>query len=539
MSAFNEINNNTSFKKKVVRPKSTVQLDADLGKLPPQAVDVEEVVIGAIMMVKGAFDKAYPILKDANCFYKDSHREIFSAIIDLHKENWPIDILTVTQKLKKNGTLDSVGGPFYVSQLVNRVSSSVNIEFHARIVVEKHLHREVIRISTDMVKSSYEETVDVLSLIEKLVKDSEGLRAVNLTTSEVINEDTKSDTEDLLMTFNGNIFLTTGNISGMVAPPGTGKSNVCEAIVAACVASKFKKDIDSLGFGADIWGKEVLFIDTERSKNDSIKGWRRLRARCQSIGNEKEMLAPDGSIKGVYYENFKKIAQKNDRRTKLESLLSSMRFKIAIIDGIADFVSGVNDEEGSVEFLGWLCAMADKFQLGIFITIHDNPSIGKTKPRGHLGSEFYRKAEGMLLLAKVPNGVEEEQRKLTTNFEFGKMRNASNNNELHFSWDTEKGMFLTLAEQPHISAPVRETAKRIGKSEETVLEMLNEFIDIFDGSGGYTMLEIDLRNRLSKKNYSKSTIYSRIKTMKESGYLITPEKAVVELVLPQNIKAPF
>jgi len=537
MSEFQKSQQSTFTRRQKPRLSDT-QLAADMGKLPPQAVDVEEVVIGAIMLIKGAFDKAYPILKSPDCFYKQSNQDIFSAIIDLHKENWPIDIMTVIQKLKKNGKLDEVGGPFYVSQLVNRVSSSENIEFHARIVVEKHLQREVIRISSEMAKSSYEDTADVLSIIERLIKDSEGLRAVNLTTSEVINETTKSDTEDLLMTFNGNIFLTTGNISGMVAPPGTGKSNVCEAIVAACVASKFKKNIDSLGFGADIWGKEVLFIDTERSKNDSIKGWRRLRARCESIGNEKEMLAPDGSIRGVYYENFKKIAHKNDRRTKLEALLSSMRFKIAIIDGIADFVSGVNDEEGSVEFLGWLCAMADKFQLGIFITIHDNPSIGKTKPRGHLGSEFYRKAEGMLLLAKVPNGVE-EQRKLTTNFEFGKMRNASNSNELHFTWDTEKGMFLTLAEQPHISAPVSETAKKIGKSEETVLEMLNEFIDIYDNSGGYTMLEIDLKNRLSKKNYSRSKIYSRIKTMKDTGYLIEEAKGVLELVLPQSIKAPF
>jgi replicative DNA helicase len=140
------------------------------GKLPPQAVDLEEAVLGALMLEKDALTNVIDILHP-DVFYKDSHRMIYSAIQRLFQKSEPIDILTVTQELKKSGELDIVGGPFTITQLTNRVASAANIEFHARIILQKHIQRELIRISSDTIKDAYEETSDIFMLLDKAEKN--------------------------------------------------------------------------------------------------------------------------------------------------------------------------------------------------------------------------------------------------------------------------------------------------------------------------------------------------------------------------------
>ena len=109
--------------------------ELDLGKLPPQALDLEESVLGALMLEKDALTDVIDILKPDN-FYKDANKEIYNAIIDLFNNSEPVDLLTVTNQLKKNGKLDFVGGAYYVTQLTTRVNSASNIEYHARIILE-------------------------------------------------------------------------------------------------------------------------------------------------------------------------------------------------------------------------------------------------------------------------------------------------------------------------------------------------------------------------------------------------------------------
>ncbi len=166
-------------KRKLTKPVSNLQLAADLGKLPPQAVDVEEAVLGALMLEKNALNTVIDVLRPES-FYKDAHQKIFGAIHYLFHNAQPIDILTVTQQLKKTGELDIVGGPYYISQLTNRVASAANIEFHARIILQKHIQRELIRISTEIVKDAYEETTDVLNLLDKAEKNLFAIAEGNL-----------------------------------------------------------------------------------------------------------------------------------------------------------------------------------------------------------------------------------------------------------------------------------------------------------------------------------------------------------------------
>ncbi|NVJ46540.1 MAG: replicative DNA helicase [Cytophagia bacterium] len=149
------------------KSKNLTTEGAQLGKLPPQATDLEEAVLGALMLEKDALTNVIDILSP-NSFYKDSHKEIYQAIYDLFQASEPIDILTVTSQLRKSGTLEMAGGPYYITQLTNRVSSAANIEYHARIIVEQSIKRELIRISSEIQKDAYEDTTDVFQLLDRM-----------------------------------------------------------------------------------------------------------------------------------------------------------------------------------------------------------------------------------------------------------------------------------------------------------------------------------------------------------------------------------
>jgi replicative DNA helicase len=136
------------------------------GKVPPQAIDLEEAVIGAMMLEKDKLAAVIELLKP-EVFYKSEHQIIYAAIMRLFSQVKPVDILTVTDELRQSGELELVGGPYYIAMLTNRVASSANIEFHARIILQKHIQRELIRISSAIIKDAFEDTTDVFDLLDR------------------------------------------------------------------------------------------------------------------------------------------------------------------------------------------------------------------------------------------------------------------------------------------------------------------------------------------------------------------------------------
>jgi len=140
-------------------------ISLEKGKLPPQALDLEEVVIGAMMIDKKGVDEVIDILHP-DVFYKEAHKHIFEAIFTLFEKSEPVDLLTVSTRLKKEGRLKSVGGEFYLIQLTQKVSSSAHIEFHARIILQKFIQRSLIKISNEIIEDSYNEGTDVFDLLD-------------------------------------------------------------------------------------------------------------------------------------------------------------------------------------------------------------------------------------------------------------------------------------------------------------------------------------------------------------------------------------
>lgn len=146
-----------------VDKSNVIQLEK--GKIPPQAIDLEEAVLGAMMIDKKGVDEIIDILHP-DAFYKDGHKYIYEAVVQLFETSEPIDLLTVSAQLKKNKRLEAVGGDFYLIQLTKKVSSSAHIEFHARIILQKYIQRSLIKISSEIIEEAYDEGTDVFDLLD-------------------------------------------------------------------------------------------------------------------------------------------------------------------------------------------------------------------------------------------------------------------------------------------------------------------------------------------------------------------------------------
>ena len=179
--------------------KTNIDQALDYGKIPPQALDLEEAVLGAIMLEKDAIIAVMDIIRPES-FYKDAHQKIFKAVLDLSQELQPIDILTVTEELRKRDELDLVGGPFYITQLASKVSSAAHIEYHARIIAQKHIQRELIRVSTEIQGRAYDDSIDVDDLIDfsesQLFSVAEGNIKKETTKIDLIIQDAISQIEE-------------------------------------------------------------------------------------------------------------------------------------------------------------------------------------------------------------------------------------------------------------------------------------------------------------------------------------------------------
>ena len=151
---------------KAYKTDTSTLISLEKGKIPPQATDLEEVVLGAMMIDKKGVDEVIDILS-IDAFYKDSHQYIFEAILQLFENSEPVDLLTVSTQLRKNSKLDLVGGDFYLISLTQKVSSSAHIEFHARIILQKFIQRSLIKISNEIIEDSFDETKDVFDLLDK------------------------------------------------------------------------------------------------------------------------------------------------------------------------------------------------------------------------------------------------------------------------------------------------------------------------------------------------------------------------------------
>ncbi len=263
------------------------------GKVPPQANELEEAVLGAVMLEKDKLAEVLEIIQSEDCFYVDAHQKIYAAIRRLFDKGTPVDLLTVTEELKKSNELEIVGGAYYLTRLTMSVVSSAHVEAHARIVMEKFVQRELIRLSGQIIADAYEDSTDVFDLLDKaesnlyeitdkhLRKNFKSLKEVMVRTIQEI-EEAKNKKDDITGVPTGFVpldKLTSGwqktDLIILAARPAVGKTAFCLNLAmnaAMNAGAPFPVAFFSLEMGAGQLVKRMLAAVTEVSMEAITKG---------------------------------------------------------------------------------------------------------------------------------------------------------------------------------------------------------------------------------------------------------------------------
>ncbi|MCS6903939.1 MAG: replicative DNA helicase [Bacteroidia bacterium] len=343
------------------KSKSYEAIPAGAGKVPPQAIEVEQAVLGALMLEKDALAKVIDTLKP-EVFYKPAHKYIYEAILKLFQNSEPIDLITVTQQLKAIGKLEACGGPLYITQLSARVASAANLEYHAHIIVQKYILREIIRVCGEISNAAFEESTDVFDLLDSAEQQFYALSGNNLRkeslSMDVLALKTLQKLEELKNKGSSITGIPTGfkkldemtagwqksDLIIVAARPAMGKTAFILSIArnAAVLANKAVA-IFSLEMAATQLVQRLLCAEAEldaqkmRTGNLDENEWRQLNAKIAQL-----IKAP------IYIDDTPALAI-HDLRAKCRRLKMEKNIDMVVIDYLqlmrAENVKGANREQ--------------------------------------------------------------------------------------------------------------------------------------------------------------------------------------------------
>ena len=345
---------------KNIKLDSSTIINLEKGKLPPQALDLEEVVLGAMMIDKKGVDEVIDILTPES-FYKEIHQNIFDAIFKLFQKSEPIDLLTVSNQLKKDGTHEKVGGDFYLISLTQKVSSSAHIEFHARIILQKFIQRSLIKISNEIISDSYDESKDVFDLLDNaesklydvtqgnIKKSSETAQSLVIQAKNKIESiSNKKGLSGIPSGFNKIDKLTAGwqqsDLVIIAARPGMGKTALALSMASnIAIENKIPLAFFSLEMSSIQLITRMISSETGLDSNKLRTGklekheWEQLNIRVKNL--EKAPLYIDDTPSLSIF----------DLRAKARRLVSQKDVKIIIVDYLQLMTAGGNMKIGNRE----------------------------------------------------------------------------------------------------------------------------------------------------------------------------------------------
>ena len=330
------------------------------GKLPPQAIDLEEAVLGAMMIDKKGVDNVIDILSPA-AFYKQAHQHIFEAIINLFSDSNPIDLLTVSTQLRKNDKLEQIGGDFYLIQLTQKVSSSAHIEHHSRIILQKFIQRSLIKISNEIIENAYDDTKDVFDMLDdaesKLYDVSQGNIKKSTDTAQSLVIQAKKKIEEIsnkegLSGVPSGFFdldkLTSGWQSSdliiIAARPGMGKTaltlsmarNIC--VDHSIPVAFFSLEMSSVQLITRLISSETgLSSEKLRTGNLADHEWKQLNVKVTALESAPLFIDDTPSL-SIF-----------DLRAKARRLSSQHGIKLIVVDYLQLMTTGTSNKSGNRE----------------------------------------------------------------------------------------------------------------------------------------------------------------------------------------------
>jgi Replicative DNA helicase len=393
--------------------------------IPPQDLLAERYVLASLFFLPELIRSSN---LTADLFYSTQNFEIFITLDGMLKENIPFDFPAISAELEKR-KFDGVETMAQLDQLLTDSASGTDITYHVKALREKSRLRRLLNASYEIrqqigMGARAEDVCTILDDVKKATKATDFTENVYIPTWD----NCPADVQPLVELSNVRI-LSRGNIAMLTACAGAGKSSVLEA---AC-SSILLPIGDTLGLSLN--AKSLLYIDTERSRFDSNQSWQRaLKRAC---------IGPGAPIPAEWqWENIKPLEKLCDRLQYLWSRLDASNVpEIVLLDGIGDFIADPNDSDECTSLVYRLGAIADLRNIGVLVTLHNNPAMNSDKARGILGSELWRKCEAVMIINKLADGV----RQLTTDYALGKNRSGSDKVASYFQWDTEKNMHVSCA----------------------------------------------------------------------------------------------
>jgi|TARA_B110000211_G_scaffold51556_1_gene56672 replicative DNA helicase len=330
------------------------------GRIPPQALELEEAVLGAMLIDKKGVDEVIDILQP-DAFYKTAHQKIFEAIFQLFQDSQPVDLLTVSSELRKKGKLETVGGEFYLVQLSQRVASSAHIEFHARIILQKFIQRSLIKISNEIIESSYKESTDVFDLLDEaesklyditqgnIKKSSESAQSLVIEAKKRIEEISKRDGLSGVSTgFEKLDKLTSGwqpsDLIIIASRPGMGKTALTLSMARNIAVTKqipvafFSLEMSSVQLITRLISAETgLSSEKLRTGKLADHEWQQLNVKVTDL--EKAPLFIDDTPSLSIF----------DLRAKARRLSSQHGIKLIVVDYLQLMTAGTSTKSGNRE----------------------------------------------------------------------------------------------------------------------------------------------------------------------------------------------
>lgn len=346
-------------------------ISQSLGKLPPAAIELEQAILGAVILESKAIDRV-KILKPSH-FYLDSHQTIFRAILHIHSTGEAIDMLTVVAQLRAEGKLEQVGRAAYIAELTSSVSSSANIESHARIVMEMAVKRQLILDASETHQTAYDDTTDVFDLLDRKILDLQALRdtTVKQTPESIVKKqwETRFLTSPPpktvpLIVIDGCPVVTAGNYTLLI-----GKKKTRKTLFMVWLISEYLKRHPE-------HQNRIILFDTEQGAEEV---WE-IREKIHKLSGKFVAVA---HMRGQSPPERRDFIRYTVQYWPEPPVLCS-------IDGIRDLVSNINDPDECTDAMVWLDRLTMEHNLAIINVIHMNKADNNA--RGHLGSELANKS---------------------------------------------------------------------------------------------------------------------------------------------------
>lgn len=333
----------------------------EYGKVPPHALELEEAVLGALLLDQKVQSEIIDFLQP-EMFYTDAHQRIYRVIKEIFSGTDPIDMLTVTNALKKSGELEMVGGAYYIAQLTRRVGSAANIEYHARIILQKYIQRRLIEISAEISTEAFEDSADVFELLDKaeqklfsvsennLRREHADMRSLVKDALENIEKASKHDGsyQGVPSGFSEVDRITAGwqksDLVVLAARPGMGKTAFVLSM-ARNIAVDYKRPVAM--FSLEMTGVQLVTrliasetrLSAEKLKKGDLRGdeWQQLHTRLQNLV-DAPLYIDDTPALSIF-----------ELRAKARRMKQQYDIQLIIIDYIQLMQGGNNEKGGNRE----------------------------------------------------------------------------------------------------------------------------------------------------------------------------------------------